>query len=187
MLSAHESLIWSRKRKRSVLKSVRMSEELSRLLEEDAEAKGIAFNSLFSSLAARYAEWDRYSERFGFVTCTGDFFALLLKSVDPAELERLLLAQKHQIIYDMMLFWFKDASTESFLRLLKLQAKYTGLYDIETKTDTDGHIIILRPRYEKLGRVLAVSLADFVRKQFNANPEIKETASSVVLRFRISG
>lgn len=38
------------------------------MLEEDAKKKGISVNSLLTNLITKYAEWDRYAERFGFVT-----------------------------------------------------------------------------------------------------------------------
>jgi hypothetical protein len=170
-------------RKKTALKTIRMAQDLLNVLERDAEDKGIAFNSLFSSIATKYVEWDRYAERFGFVTCTNAFFNMLLESVDPEKLAKIVAQRENQILYDMMLFWFKDVSKESFVNTLHLVGKYTGLFDAETREESANYLIAVRPKFAGvLAKVLGNYFDNVIRKHLNTIPEVRTTETSILIR-----
>ena len=51
--------------KRTVLKTIRITQELDNLLQKDAKAKGINVNSYINSIFTKHSEWDRFVEKFG--------------------------------------------------------------------------------------------------------------------------
>ena len=46
--------------KKTVLKTMRISDYINTLLEKDAESKGVSVNALISMVMTKYAEWDRF-------------------------------------------------------------------------------------------------------------------------------
>ena len=57
-----------KRQKATTTRTVRLSEYLDDLLEKDSEDKRISINSLVTSIITRYAEWDRYTEKIGFIS-----------------------------------------------------------------------------------------------------------------------
>jgi|SRR5579875_782482 len=171
-----------RRKKKTALKSVRLPQDLLDVLERDADDKGIAFNSLFSSIATKYVEWDRYTSRFGFVTCTNAFFGMLLESVDTERLKKVISERENQILYDMMLFWFKNVSKDSFVNTLHLIGKYTGLFETEIREDDSAYAIAVRSRFLALSQVLGSYFDRVIRTQLNAIPDVKSTESSIMIK-----
>jgi biotin-(acetyl-CoA carboxylase) ligase len=49
--------------KKTLLRIIRITQELEDLLQKDAKLKRISVNALISSIMTKYAEWDRYRER----------------------------------------------------------------------------------------------------------------------------
>ncbi len=56
--------------KKTVLRSIRIPEELEEIIAKDAEAKGLSVNALVASILTKYSQWDRYADKFGLVTIT---------------------------------------------------------------------------------------------------------------------
>jgi hypothetical protein len=50
--------------KKTLLRTIRITHELEDILQRDAKFKRISVNALISSIMTKYAEWDRYRERF---------------------------------------------------------------------------------------------------------------------------
>ena len=74
-MSAHE---------RTLIRTIRISKALDSLLRKDAKTKRIPVNALISSIMTKYAEWDRYNERFGVISIKRDAFRSIIMSVTPA-------------------------------------------------------------------------------------------------------
>ncbi|HKR74034.1 MAG TPA: hypothetical protein VJR94_07975 [Candidatus Nitrosocosmicus sp.] len=46
--------------KKTVLKTIRITQELDNLLQKDAKAKGMNVNSYINSIFTKHTEWDRF-------------------------------------------------------------------------------------------------------------------------------
>ena len=68
----------STRRKKTRQRSIRITNYLNEILEEDAKAKTISNNALISTIATKYAEWDRYTERFGTRRSTGLYSGVMM-------------------------------------------------------------------------------------------------------------
>ncbi|MFZ0329400.1 MAG: hypothetical protein WBP64_09780 [Nitrososphaeraceae archaeon] len=73
-MSAHE---------RTLIRTIRISKALDSLLRKDAKTKRIPVDALISSIMTKYAEWDRYNERFGVISIKRDAFRSIIMSVTP--------------------------------------------------------------------------------------------------------
>ena len=77
---------------KTVLKTMRIPDYINILLEKDANSKGISVNALISMIMTKYAEWDRYIERFGGITIKPHALKEILEVVDD---DRLAEIAKH--------------------------------------------------------------------------------------------
>jgi hypothetical protein len=57
---------------KSMTRTIRISQQLDKLLEKDAMNKRVSINSLISSIITKYAEWDRYVKSLRFVSIPPD-------------------------------------------------------------------------------------------------------------------
>ncbi|MGI0084921.1 MAG: hypothetical protein ACREBQ_07555, partial [Nitrososphaerales archaeon] len=116
---------------KTVLRSIRLSMEHDKVLEEDAKKKGISVNSLLTNLITKYAEWDRYAERFGFVTLGRQGF----RSVFELMSDETLVAHGKEVggknAPDITRFWFGKLNLETFFSFLALYSKYSGIFHYE--------------------------------------------------------
>ena len=60
---------------------MRIPNYINSLLEKDADSKGVSVNALISMIMTKYAEWDRYTERFGSITIKLQAFREMLEEI----------------------------------------------------------------------------------------------------------
>ena len=109
---------------KSVLRSIRIKRDLQLILERDAASKGISVNALVNAVLTRYAEWDRYTEKFGVVTLAKTGYAAMFDAIPDEEIDRLGERIGGSNPRDMTLFWFKSLGMDAFARYLHLIARY---------------------------------------------------------------
>lgn len=81
-------LMKSREKQKTITRTLRISGDLDNLLEKDSKDKRISTNSLISSILTKYAEWDRYTEKVGFISLPRDGFKLIISSMDEQEIRK---------------------------------------------------------------------------------------------------
>jgi hypothetical protein len=173
----------TQKRVKTVLRTVRLPEDLEVKLEELASHKGIALNALVTSVLNKYALWDNLTERFGFVTISKTLFKDMVEAVDPQKLQELAQGDSYQSMKDMMMFWFQDVTLDNFLEFLSRRGRY-GL-DIKVEVKREGNMLTLivthdfGPYYTQF---LKTSLDSEFRTLFKIAPTIDTTESSVMLK-----
>jgi hypothetical protein len=119
-----------------LIRSVRISKALDTLLRKDAKTKRITVNALLSSIMTKYAEWDRYNERFGVISIKRDAFRSILGAIEDDKIIRLSKEIGTQIAKQFILFWFKKTNLETYLEYMSLVCRYAEFAQYEV--DTDG-------------------------------------------------
>ncbi len=171
-------------RPKTVLRSVRIPASLETLLRADAESKGISVNALISAALTKYAEWDRFTERFGFVTITKNGYRILIDNLDDAGVERTGREMGSQNPREMALFWFKKLGLDAFLDYLSLVGRYGKWVEVEIHREGRNVTVLLHhdigPRYSAW---LGAFMAEAVREVAGAVPRLDIGRGSVVVRF----
>ncbi len=171
------------KRIKTVLRTIRLPEDLEAKLGGLAANKGIALNALVSSVLNKYVLWDNLTERFGFVTIPKAQFQDLVNAVDPAKLEELARVHSHQLTKDMMMFWFQDVRADDFLEYLKMRGRYGLDIKVELKREGSNFTLIVThdfgPHYTAY---LRTALDSEFRTLFKIIPTIDATESSVMVK-----
>jgi predicted DNA binding CopG/RHH family protein len=172
-----------KKRVKTVLRTIRLSEELETKLEKLASEKGIAMNALVSSALTKYALWDHLTERFGFVTISKTLFKDFVDSADPEKLQELASTHRPQVMKDMMLFWFQDVNVDNFLEFLTRRGRY-GL-DVKVEIKREGNNLTLIVTHDfglPYTKFLRTALDAEFRTLFKIVPTIDTTESSVMVK-----
>jgi hypothetical protein len=171
------------KRVKTVLRTIRLSEDLETTLEKLAAEKGIAMNALVSSALTKYALWDYLTDRFGFVTISKSLFKDFVDSADPAKIQELARAHRPQVMKDMMMFWFQDVSIDKFLEFLSRRGRYGLDIKVEIKREENNLTLIVTHDFGRLYTdFLRTALDSEFRTIFKIVPTIDTTESSVMVK-----
>jgi hypothetical protein len=157
-------------RRRTTVRSIRIDDNVDRVLKEDAESIGISVNSLISMILTKYIKWDRLASRYGFVSITKEE----------------LRSMGSEIPKSLMLFWFKEYNLDVFLQYLSMICSFSGVAEYEV--NVSGYIYTLAIHHD-LGRNYSEYLARFFSKTLKSiiktDPEVMVNGNEVVLKFDI--
>lgn len=172
-------------RKKTVLRTIRIPEELDRVLQEEAARRRASVNGLVGGMLEKFAAWDRFTERFGMVSCSRAVFGGILASCDEEDLVRRAAELGGRLPREYVNLWFKEMSPESLQRYLALIAQYVDLYrgDLETR----GSVLTFTAHHEfgeKWSRFLEAYFGEMARS-FGLVPKIEHTTSQIILRVKL--
>jgi hypothetical protein len=160
-----------------------MTDDVDRILERDAAEKGIPVGTLLSTILRKYADWDRLTEKYGFVSLPNTVFKSLLEEVDAEEIAR-IGKEAGKGFKERLLFWFKEANLESLIALILITYRYSGLARCEYQRFGDDYVITLK---HELGRKWSIYTRELLRTALieilAKTSEAEITDSSVIIRF----
>jgi hypothetical protein len=176
------------KGEQTTLRTIRIPRELDNALETISKERGLSVNSFISILLKKYVEWDKYADRFGYVTLTRESLRRILNATDDNKLKESAQDYGSTIPKEFLMFWFKEFNIDSVLTALSLRCKYANIAEYEIKIDGSNYIIILHHdpgiRWsEFFGYTLQQEIIKIVL-QVLARLEISR--NSVVLKFHLS-
>lgn len=170
--------------KKTVLRSIRIPQNLETTLSKDAEAKGLSVNALVSAVLTKYAEWDRYAEKFGFVTITRTGFRALHDALEKDVLVKLAEELGSQNPREMTMFWFKKLNLETFLSYLNLICRYGRIGEYETEMNGNTCTILFHHGLGlNMSRYMAHFLSEAIREIVQVVPRTEVGRNSLVLKF----
>lgn len=172
-------------RDKSVLRVTRISSKLDRLLEKDAEDKRISVNALINSIFTKYSEWDRYAERFGYVSIGKELLRSILLATEEQKLIQIAEELGAKLTRQFVLFWFKRVNLETFLAYVSIVCRYGGIAKYESEIEGKDYTITV---IHELGRPWSNFLKNFIDQGLKANLQIVAkfdvSSNSVVCEFR---
>jgi hypothetical protein len=171
---------------KTLIRSVRISKELDGILQKDAKAKRIGINSLIGTILAKYAEMDRYNERYDTITLKQESFSSIIRVIEDDQLTQVAKEIGSLIPKQFLLFWFKKTDLESYLRYLSLVCKYNGFGEYEIDTDearANYTITIIHNMGQKWSNFLKNWLEQGMKITTGIQPKTDITKNTVVVRF----
>jgi len=170
--------------KKTVLRSIRLSAEHEKLLEEDAKKKGLSVNALLTTLITKYAEWDRFAERFGYVSVGRQGFKGLFDLLSDEALIAHGRDAGGKNAPEITRFWFGRLDLQAFLSFLVVHSKYSGLYHYELVNNGRNHSITF---HHELGPRYNVTLTNYfdqaIKNIVGVAPRIEKGDNSFVMSF----
>ena len=169
--------------KKTVLRTIRINHEIDQLLRKDAHEKRLTSNALVSMILTKYVEWDRYIDKFGFVTITRDAFKSFIDSIEDEKLVEIGEDLGSRNPKEMTQFWFKKLNISTFLRYLSLYSEYGRITQYELATDPNYTLILHHELGEKYSRFLSYFFDQAIRTIIGITPDVKLGKNSVTITF----
>jgi len=175
----------SARQKKTVLRTVRVSEELDGILEKDAKVHRTSVNALISSIMAKYSEWDRYTEKFGHIEIPAALFRAILDLIDENSLTTLAERISVELTNEITSFWFKKINLETLLQFFSIACEYGRVGEIEIENEGRNYTITI---YHEYGKKWSIWLQHFgdkvIRTYAKAIPQHEVTENTVTLKFQ---
>jgi len=171
---------------KSVVRSLRLYEDVDKSLHKLASVEGISVNSLVNRALRRYVVWDVNSSRFGGVTLAGASLTRIMNYLSDDEVREYARWVAENSVRDFVTFFFRDVTLHTLLGGLKLLGGYGGHFVYEESTTGRVRTVVL-----KHGRGMKwsihygewVSLA--VEKLLGLKVETEKTENQVIFRFPV--
>jgi hypothetical protein len=184
-MATYEETMTGKARYKSRLRTVRLPVSIDAALEEEAEKRGMTMNSFVVSILERYSEWDMLAEKFKFVAFPMEMVReeySLIK--DQASLKQLAREMGAKVPREMILFWFKEVSIESFLKYISLQSKFQRYADYEIVHRNQKIVVIAKHQLGPNWSVwLGAYLEEAIRSNLGVVPHVETTDNTVKIEF----
>jgi len=184
-LSARVRRIGNRK---TLVRAIRIDSDLDKTLQKVAQSKGLTYNSLISAILSRFTEWDNQTDAFGFAELPQELLRELLSIDSTTEIEEVGKALGPRLLKEMLEFWYKRASVETFFRYAGLLSKYSGLARISIEFEDGEYSLTYRHQLgEKWSRFIASYYGEALRVLFGAQSKVDLGPNQVILRWTLMG
>ena len=114
----------SAKKKKTILRTIRLSEDIDEMLERDAMEQNISANALISKIMIRYVEWDRVIQKTSYLTVSSPLFKALLNEISDEKLEEIAKGFATEVLNDLATLEFGKADFDTTLKTMFLLSKY---------------------------------------------------------------
>ena len=177
----------SKDERKSVLKTIRISESLARSLEKEAADEDTTVNAGINSIMSRYFNWDKRLGEYGFVTVAKATFTKLIEAVDDETLVRIGREVVPPLYEEMAELWFHDSAPEKILDAINLRFKFDPLMRAKITKEGDVYTLVVRHDLGPKWSILAESTSREVAKRFfHTDPKITRGDSVVTDSFKVN-
>ena len=177
----------SAKKKKTILRTIRISEDIDAMLENDATEQNISANALISKIMIRYVEWDRVIEKTSHLTVYSPLFKALLNEISDEKLEEIAKNFATKAFKDLATLEFGKSDFDSQIKTILLFSKYdTGLHasaplSVDSKVG-DNSILSLHHDWGLKGGVLLRGyFQDLIKNEIGKQPSITVTDDVVTI------
>ena len=176
------------KRRKTVLRTIRLSEDIDTILEEEARAQNISINALIGKIMTRYIEWERVVEKFDYVSFSNVFFKALISEVNDERLRAMASQEAIRQVKNQAMWIFGKTDFDALLKIIIL----IGRYGIAAHTSSDFRddgacIITVHHQWGNKGTVFLQSFFDsLVRDELRVQPAISVSNDVITVSFQKS-
>jgi hypothetical protein len=138
----------------TVTRSFRFENEISKVLEDEAERMGVSVNALVGIILRRYCEFTRYLSKIDMIVINREFLTLILETYDDNSILEIGTKLGKTIPFDTIMFWKKEINEHSVLEYIeKIICRYGHLGTYDEVLQPDVRTIVIRHRLGKKGSV----------------------------------
>jgi hypothetical protein len=130
---------------KSITRTVRIDDDVDRLLVEYAEKNGISVNLLIERALKKHTEWQVYAGKFGFLDTPLSLYSRIMGLLSLEQAKELGLWVGRNFAKDFILFWFKKIDFGSAIKGLELLgSSYARFFEFIYENEGLVHTIILK-------------------------------------------
>jgi hypothetical protein len=173
--------------RKTVLKTIRISESLARSLEKEAADEDTTVNADIGSILSRHFDWHKKAEEFGFVALHKPLLMSLIEGLDDVTLARIGREVLTSSWKEMAEFWLQDSSPKGLLDALSMASKFDSKMRIRVTQEEDTYTIVFHHDLGRKWSIVAESAAqELVKESFHVKPRITAGESVVTAHFKVS-
>ncbi len=138
--------------------SFRLGENVLDDLKSEADARRISVNTLVNQILARYTEWGRHADKFGFIPIARPF----IKSIKDADIVNLASKEGKHILKSLVLFIEAKYDKESLINVIDAWLDSTMPHKHEVINDRHEFVI-----QHDLGHIWSLYLKNILEELFH--------------------
>lgn len=175
----------SAKKKKTILRTIRLSEDIDDLLEKDAEGQNVSANALISKIMTRYVEWNRVIEKTSYVILSSMLFRALINEVSEQKLEEIGRNSLTEAVKELAMVEFGKTDLDTLLNTFSLVSKYVTGMRLNAPSSVDSRLtLVLYHDFGLKGGVLFRGFFDnIVRSEIGKSPTISVTEDVITVSF----
>ncbi|HEY7571018.1 MAG TPA: hypothetical protein VH796_06600 [Nitrososphaeraceae archaeon] len=136
----------------TITRSFRFDQELSKVLDEEAERMGVSVNSVVGIILRRFADFTRFLSKIDMVIINRELLTTLINSLDENTISTLGSNLGESVPRDTIVFWKKDLTDEAVFEYIeKIMCRYGHLGTYDEVKQSAKRTIVVRHRLGKKG------------------------------------
>ncbi len=166
----------------TVLRGIRIPKQLNEILQKDADTENRTVSALVVSILTKYAEWDRFTQKFGFVTVPRSIYKRMIETMDE---QAYLVAtdEAPSTFLEMIRFWYKRVDPRIVCAFCERLSKYVGTTQCEIDDRDGDYTITLQHDFGmKYSNQLKRVYETVTRETLRIEPKIEVTSNSAFIR-----
>jgi hypothetical protein len=172
--------------RKTVLKTIRISDSLASSLQQEAADEGTTVNADINSILNRHFTWDKKVKEFGFVTIPKLTFMSVIDGLDDETLARIGRQVVPAMFEEMAQLWFQESTPEKILEAISTRFKFDALIRVSISKEEDLYTVVLRHDLGPKWSILSESAArELVKRFLHAEPQVSRGESVVTVRFKL--
>lgn len=173
----------SARKTQTILRGVRIPKGVNDILQHDAKAENRTVSALVVSILTKYAEWDRFTQKFGFVSIPRINYKQMIDAMDENAYTA-ATADAPSTFLEMVRFWHKRIDAETVCAFCETLSKYVGTTQCEIDHSDGRYTITLQHDFgSKYSLHLKRDYEMGIRQALSTEPKIETTNHSVFIRF----
>jgi hypothetical protein len=169
---------------KSIVRSLRLDEDVDKSLHKYALQEGISLNSLVNRGLRRYVLWDINASRFGGVTLAGASLTRIMNYLSDDEVREYAQWVADNSVRDFVTFFFGEVSLHTLLKGLQLLSDYGGHFEYEESiTGQVKTVVLIHGRGMKWSIHYEQWVRLSVEKLLGLKVETERTENQVIFRF----
>ena len=155
--------------------SVRVSDDLGNLLEDESKSNGVSINTLINQVLIKHTQWERFERELGILHISKQTVKRLFSVVSEDEIKTLAATSCKSMLRDMVLFIKGQVDVNNLLETISIWLSANNISFRHIKIQTIDRYIIKHD----LGRNYSLYLSTTIDLLFN---EIDKKIKEVIIR-----
>ncbi len=169
---------------KSVVRSLRLDEDVDKSLRKYALQKGISLNSLVNRALRKYVVWDVNASRFGCVALAGASLTKILTYLSDEEVREYARWVAENSFRDFVTFFYGEVTLDTVLKGERVDGEYGGHFEYqESVRDRTRTVVLKHGRGMKWSIYYEEQLRYEVENLLGGKVETERTENQVTFRF----
>ncbi len=153
-------------------------------IRQEAMEQHVSLNTVVNQILTKHYEWDAFTQKYGFVSLSPEYYKDVLEAADEEALAQRALQAGPQL-RDYVRLYEKSADVESMIHSFRIAAKYSGLGSLEMKREEPKYQLFVHHGFGRKHSLYVKNMLESVISSIVGTAATSEmTNNSVVVDFQ---